>query len=155
MVSKRIRTAFILVAAVLMATLSFAQDRPVLTQFLVVQEHGKEILKPVTSVSRGDVIEYRAEVVNTHTEGSLTNLSLDIPVPTGATVILASINPKGAAASTDEKTFSAVPLTHKVQRGDASVEEVVPASAYKIIRWNIPVLKPGAKTSVSVRVRIN
>jgi hypothetical protein len=152
----KIRTTFILVAAVLMAAiLSFAQDRPVLTQLLVVQENGKEVLKPVTSVSRGDVIEYRAEVVNTHTEGSLTNLNLDIPIPTGATVIVSSVNPKGASASADGKTFAAVPLKTKVQRGGAVIEEVVPASAYKVVRWSIPVLKPGARASVSVRCRIN
>jgi hypothetical protein len=70
-------------------------------------------------------------------------------------VILSSIEPKGATASADGKTFSSVPLKTKVQRGDAVVEEVVPASAYKLIRWNIPVVKPGARISVSVRVRIN
>jgi hypothetical protein len=145
---------FLAVVVLMAAAMSFAQNA-VLTQSQVVKENGKEVLKPVTNVSRGDVIEYRAEAVNTHTEGPLTNLNLDIPIPAGSSVILSSINPKNATASADGKNFSSVPLKNIVQRGDALVEEVVPVSAYKMIRWNIPVLKPGAKTAVSVRVHIN
>jgi hypothetical protein len=156
MVLKIRTTCVVVIAAILMAaSVAFAQDSPVLSQFQVVQENGKEVLKAAKSVSRGDVIEYRAVFVNHHTDGPITNLNLDIPIPAGAIVILSSIEPKNAIATADGKRFSAMPLKIKVKRGDALVEEVVPLSGYKAVRWNVSVLKPGAKAEVSVRVRIS
>lgn len=148
------RIVVISVLAVLVALLSvaaFAQDEPVLKQYKVVNENGKEVLVSAEHVKLGDVIEYRATFTNRQ-KFNLPNVALVIPVPKGTQWVSGSATPEVQQASVDGKSFSALPL--RVTRSNG-VEEVVPTSAYRALRWIFPVVKPGQTVTAKMRVVVS
>ncbi len=140
----------------LLMTASFAQEKQVkidLKQFKVVTTNGVESLQPTDKAKPGEVIEYVASVHNTG-KTAVKNVQPIIPVPSGMEYTPdAKLKAPDAAATSDGK-YAALPLKHKVQRNGVQVEEVVPYSEYRSLRWNVGTLAPDQTVEVKARVRL-
>lgn len=120
----------------------------------VTQKDGKDVLEPASAAKPGDVLHYVATYTNRGRSG-VTNLEATLPIPPNTEVILESIKPSGAKASTGGSTFSEIPLKRKVrQTNGAEFEQVVPAREYRSLRWYPGSLAAGATVSFSARVKV-
>ena len=98
----------------LCATGASAQKAPTdplqikLVRTKVVQDKGREVMDSAAVAKPGEILEDVATYTNT-SKGSLKNLVATLPVPANTEIVLASVKPANAKASTDGKTFSAMP----------------------------------------------
>lgn len=124
-----------------------------MTAVKVVVVNEKETFQPAEKAKPGDVIEYRAEYFNKGAKAT-PNVVGTIPVPSGMEYIADSAVPALASASAAGADFGPLPLKKKVVRNGQTVEEVVPPSQYKAVRWNFGTMQPNAKVTVRARMRI-
>ncbi len=92
----------------------------------MVVQAGKETLTSADRAQPGDVIEYRVDYHNTSKNG-VGNVVATLPMPAnGVEYILGTDAPRGATASIDGKTFSAIPLmrTVKLPNGQTTMQAV-------------------------------
>lgn len=120
----------------------------------VVQDKGREVMDTAAVAKPGEILEDVATYTNT-SKSSLKNLEATLPVPSNTELVMASIKPANAKASTDGKTFSAMPLTRKVkQPSGVEVETTVPLSEYRYIRWYLGELAPDKPMAFSARFKV-
>lgn len=122
-----------------------------LSQFLVTQEAGKEVLKPVGSVKPGDLIEYR--VVYTNQSGRpVRDVVAELPIPASLEYQASTARPRQTALATvDGNTYGPEPLMRELPGGK---KEPIPPSQYRRLRWTVGQIEPGAKAEVSARARV-
>ena len=120
----------------------------------VVQDKGREVLESSATAKPGEVLEDVATYTNT-SKSTIKNLEATLPVPANTELVMASIKPAAAKASTDGKTFSTMPLTRKVkQASGVEVESPVPLSEYRYIRWYPGELAPDKPMAFSARFKV-
>jgi uncharacterized repeat protein (TIGR01451 family) len=120
----------------------------------VVLKDGKEVLEGAGTAKPGDVLRYTASYVNKGRTG-VTNLEATLPIPPNTELIIDSIKPAGAKASTGGSNFSDVPLKRKVRQANgAEFEQVVPAREYRSLRWYPGALAAGATVSFTAQVKV-
>jgi uncharacterized repeat protein (TIGR01451 family) len=120
----------------------------------VVAVDGKETLEIAEKAKPGEIIQYTAVYAN-KSGGDIRNLSPTLPIPSGTELIKDSANPTPSEASTDGGSFQKFPLKRKVKSADGQmVEEEVPLSEYRALRWSVGDLASGKSTSVVARVKI-
>ena len=126
-----------------------------LKAFRVTMEKGKEVLVPATSAKPGDLIEYQARYTN-GTGAPVRSLSPSLPVPEAMIYVGNTARPRGFQASVDGKKFGSAPLRRTVKGADGKSKiEFIPLSQYRVLRWNLGTLAPGASKTVSARMRLH
>lgn len=103
----------------------------------------------------GDVLEYTA--VYSNTTGEIKrDFTTTVPIPAGTDYIAGSAKPIPQFASTDGVKFMPLPLMREVRGPQGTmVQQEVPASEYRAIRWTNASLNNGQQLSTAVRVRIS
>ncbi len=150
---KSYRALLALVLFVSFGTFAFADVTATLKATKVVVRDGKEVREDAAKAKPGDVVEYTL-VVKNNDKVAHNNVKGDLPIPQGTEYIGETAAPQPTAASANGTTFSAYPLKKTVETNGKRIEEVLPFSAYKILRWNIGTLAPGASNEMRARVRI-
>ena len=115
---------------------------------------GKEGLVAAETVKPGEMLLETATYVNKSTS-AVTKLEATLPIPPNTEFVSGSAQPLGAKASTDGKTFSAMPLKRKVTNAKGVVTETtVPLAEYRFLRWTVGSLAAGKSTVVSAKVKV-
>jgi uncharacterized repeat protein (TIGR01451 family) len=148
----------IISAALVLGHQALAQD-PVVTSSLTASRvelvDGKTVLRPAAAAKPGDLLEYAATYAN-HGDAPVVHLQATLPIPAGTTLVADAPVPANALASTDAKTFAALPLMRHVTRADGTTrDEPVPLADYRALRWDVASLDPGKSTVLRMHVRIN
>lgn len=119
---------------------------------VVVGEHGSEQLVTTEAVRPGDIVEYRATYTN-QGDDSVRGLTATLPIPVDTNYLGLTATPENVEASTDGVTFARIPLMRKVKGADGKDRfEPVPATEYRVLRWQIGELAANASRSVAARV---
>jgi uncharacterized repeat protein (TIGR01451 family) len=115
---------------------------------------GSETLQVAERAMPGEVIQYDAVYKNQSGNG-VRNLVPTLPIPRGLEYIPDSAKPAPAKASLDGKVFEPLPLTRKVTLPNGeTVEQPVPYSEIRALRWEIGDLEAGAAAQISARARL-
>lgn len=115
---------------------------------------GNEILKEADRATPGEVIQYDATYKNQSRTG-VRNLVPTLPIPPGLEYIPDSAKPAPAKASVDGKNFEPLPLKRQVKLANGEiVEQAVPASEIRALRWELGDLDGGAAAMISARARL-
>jgi hypothetical protein len=126
-----------------------------LARVKIAIENGKEVSQKADIAKPGDVIEEVATYKNT-SSGALKDFVPMLPVPPNTELILGSIKPSNAKASTDGKTFSDMPLKRKVRQANGvEVEQPVPLSDYRYLRWYPGEIGAGKSQVYSARFKLS
>ena len=120
-----------------------------LKAYRIATQNGKEVATEAKQARPGDVVEYRATYANV-SKNTVRNLAATLPIPVDME-FTGTAMPAGAEASTDGKTFAAMPLKRTL--GDKVVD--VPLVEYRALRWKVASLATGKSAVVSVRARVN
>ncbi|MBL8513355.1 MAG: hypothetical protein JNJ55_05125 [Betaproteobacteria bacterium] len=121
----------------------------------IALENGKEISQKADVAKPGDVIEEVATYKNT-SAGALKDFVPMLPVPPNTELIMGSVKPANAKASVDGKSFSDMPLKRKVRQANGvEVEQTVPLSEYKFLRWYPGEIGPGKSQVFSARFKLS
>jgi uncharacterized repeat protein (TIGR01451 family) len=144
----------IALTAMLLVVPALAQVTAEMSASKVVVEAQKEMKVSASQAKPGDVIEY--SVVYRNRDASMArNVMATMPVPKGMEFLPQTATPADVMASLDGSHFAAVPLMRKVKKADGSeVEEMVPFSEYRFLRWSLGELPAKGSKSVSARMRI-
>lgn len=150
-------TAFALAAGMPLAFAQKAAADPlqiILVRAKVVVENGREVMQSAAIAKPDDVLEEVATYTNT-SKSALKSVEATLPIPPNTELVMASVKPANAKASIDGKSFSKLPLTRKVrQPNGVEVEQPVPLSEYRYLRWYPGELQPGKPLSFSARFRV-
>jgi len=157
--SKAPRCVLGLVTLALAAWVPAAWSTPVVTSQLqvsqVVHATGGDVLKPAAEAKPGDILQYRSVYANGGTSAA-AHLLATLPVPAGTTLQASGVDPSGAEASVDGKTFAPMPLMHSVVGKDGtSHQEPVPLADIRALRWDLGTLAPHDTRAVQLRVHVN
>ena len=115
---------------------------------------GKEVLRVADRAIPGEIIQYEALYRNQGKKG-IRNLQPTLPIPAGLEYLPDSAKPAPSKASLDGKNFATVPLVRQVALPDGKTkEELVPASEYRALRWELGDLDSGRNALVSARARL-
>lgn len=126
-----------------------------LSRSKIIVENGKEVLQKADIAKPGDIFEEVATYKNT-SSGALKDFVPMLPVPPNTELILGSIKPSNAKASTDGKTFSEMPLKRKLrQPNGVEVEQPVPLSDYRYLRWYPGEIGAGKSQVFSARFKLS
>ncbi|HEY2952420.1 MAG TPA: hypothetical protein VGK40_07555 [Verrucomicrobiae bacterium] len=124
-------------------------------QKVSIAADGKEVLRVADRAMPGEVIQYDARYKNGGKE-KVRSLEPTLPIPPGLEYLPDSAKPAPAKASLDGKKFAPVPLTRPVRMPDGQVvEQAVPFSEYRALRWNVGDLPAGESVTVSARARLS
>ena len=116
---------------------------------------GATVLKTVTAVNPGDLIEY-STVYRNDGANAVTKMRAVIPIPAGATYQAASAVPIGAQASLNGIDFEAMPVIRTMRQPDGSERKIeVPLGRYRALRWELGTLLPAQSTTVRLRAQID
>ena len=114
---------------------------------------GKETLAAAETAKPGDLVEETATYVNKSKRTFRVDATL--PVPQFTEFVARSARPANVKASVDGKTFSDMPLKRQIKQANGvTVEQMVPISEYKFLRWQGVELGPEKSFVVSARFRI-
>jgi hypothetical protein len=120
----------------------------------VTVAEGKEVLVSATTAKPGEVIEETATYTNPSKKNT-RRVEATLPVPQYTEPVLGSITPANVKASTDGTTFATIPLKRKVRQPNGVVlEQAVPLSEYRFLRWGAIELAPEKKFIASARFRL-
>lgn len=114
----------------------------------------KETLQEARAVKPDDILEYRAVYAN-RSGKPLSGVVANLPLPAGLDFQPGSAAPLSVLASTDGKEFRPSPLTRTVLRNGKEVQEQVPYSEYRALRWQLGQIEPGAEVAVKVRAKVS
>ena len=129
-----------------------AEVKVVLQASKIVVVNGAEQRESADKAKPGEVIEYVAEYRNA-AKSPVSNVVATLPVPAGMEYLPNSASPGQVMASTDEHNYAPVPLKRMVRNADGKmVEQEVPYSEYRSLRWKLGEI-PG-ETSKSVKARM-
>lgn len=131
-----------------------AEVKVVLVQSKIVTANGAEHKEAADKAKPGDVIEYVAEYKNPD-KSAVKDVMATLPVPPGLEYIPQTAAPEQLTASTDEKNYSPVPLKRSVRGPDGKmVQELVPYSQYRSLRWSLGEIAGGASKTVKARMKV-
>lgn len=151
---KTLKTAWIAVIVTGLCLPMLAEVKVVLTANKIVVVNGKEQAESSDKAKPGEVIEYVAEYRNTGNT-AVTNVVATLPVPAGMEFLPDTAQPQQLMASTDEHNFAPVPLKRKVSGPDGkTVEQLVPFSEYRSLRWTLGQIPGGDSRSVKARMKV-
>ncbi len=121
----------------------------------VIVIDGKETTQDAITAKPGDVLEDVATYTN-KSGGVLKVPQVSLPVPQNTEIILNSVKPALAFASTDGVNFSPMPLNTKAKQANG-VEVVQPASLsqYRFLRWYPGQLAAGQSLVYSTRFKVS
>jgi len=112
---------------------------------------GNEVLQAADRAMPGEVIQYDA-VYKNQSKSGVRNLVPTLPIPRGLEYIPDSAKPAPSKASIDGKIFESLPLKRKVTLPTGeTVEQAVPPSEIRALRWEIGDLDAGAAAQISAR----
>lgn len=152
-----ILAAFAVAAGLVTGAHAQRNDGPLETRLearRVVLAGGRESLVDAANAKPGDVIEYRATYRNSG-KAALANLEATVPIPANTEFVEGSARPAGARASTDGVAFSAMPLKRKARTAaGVEVEQTVPLSEYRALRWYPGTLAGEVEVTFTARVRV-
>lgn len=123
---------------------------------VIVQANGAERLLPAEAMRAGDVIEYQA-VYQNNGAVSARNVQATLPIPVGGLEHLPdAARPRTIRASLDGKRFESIPLQRTVSLASGKKElQLVPASEYRFLRWDLGDIAAGRSVTVSSRMRLS
>ena len=119
----------------------------------VVLENGVETMQSAAVAQPGEILEEVATYTNTY-KSALRNVEATLPIPRNTELVMASVNPTNAKASIDGKNFSNMPLMRKQLVNGVELEQLVPLSEYRYLRWYPGELKPERPIAFSARFRV-
>ena len=120
----------------------------------IVLESGREVMQSAAIATPGDILEEVATYTNV-SKAPLKSVEATLPIPASTELVMASIKPANAKASIDGKNFSKIPLTRKVRQANGvEVEQPVPLSEYRYLRWYPGELAPDKPISFSARFKV-
>jgi hypothetical protein len=114
---------------------------------------GKEVLTTASSAKPGEVIQETANYANRSKRTFRVDATL--PVPAYTELVLGSTRPTNVTVSVDGTNFAPPPLKRRVpQPNGVVVEQTIPVSEYRFLRWAGVELGPEKSFSVSARFRL-
>lgn len=139
---------------VLLSFAAQAEVKVVMNTEKVSSQNGKEVMLPADKAAPGDTLQLTATYKNTD-KAPATQVVATVPIDPGEEYVSGTASPAGVLASTDGTKFSPAPLKRKVQNKEGkTVEQEVPASEYRALRWSLGDLAGGASRVVSARVKL-
>lgn len=112
--------------------------------------------KAPVAVSRakpGDTLSYQVRYFN-QSKTALSDVWATLPIPESL-LLVGTESLTGLFASTDGEHFSPWPLREKISMaGGRVIEQPVPLSKVRMLRWLIPVLKPGVEAIFTADVQV-
>ena len=152
--SLKFKCALLTAAAMLLSLNSWAEVKVVLTATKIVQVNGAEQRQPGEKAKPGDVIEYVADYKNIE-KSAVSSVKATLPVPSGMEYIPETAVPNQVMATTDDVNYASVPLKRDVKRADGKIiQELVPYSEYRSLRWDLGEIAAGAVKSVKARMKV-
>jgi uncharacterized repeat protein (TIGR01451 family) len=144
----------VLTACTLLCLPAWSEVKVILTAHKIVKTDGTEQSVPGDKAKPGDVIEYVASYKNTDSKPA-TNVTATLPIPRGMEYMPGTASPEHVMASTDDEHYAPVPLKRAVKdaKGKA-VEELVPYSEYRSLRWQLGAIPGGATRDVKARMKV-
>jgi uncharacterized repeat protein (TIGR01451 family) len=144
----------VLAAIVLLSLAAQAEVKVEMKAEKVGMQDGKEVMSPAKQAAPGDIVQYTAVYKNTD-KSPAQKVFATVPIPAGTEYVPGSAVPAGATASTDGTNFSSIPLKRMVKNSEGKqVEQEVPVSEYRALRWSLGELAGGASRTVSARVKV-
>ena len=120
----------------------------------IVLEGGREATQSAAIAIPGDILEEVATYTNI-SKAPLKSVEATLPIPASTELVMSSIKPANAKASIDGKNFSKIPLTRKVRQANGvELEQPVPISEYRYLRWYPGELAPDKPMSFSARFKV-
>ena len=155
------RILTILMALTCYTTAAYAQTAPrdvsvdLTGRKIVRLADGKEGRESAAQAKPGEVIEYVATYTN-RSKAAVKNLVATLPIPAETDYVGGSSLPAGAQAATTDGNFRAIPLKRKVKQADGKeIEQDVPLTEYRTLRWQVGELAPGKEFTATTRVRVS
>jgi hypothetical protein len=131
----------------------FAEVKQVMKVEKITVQNGREVKSPADQAAPGEIIQYSDVCIN-QDKSPIGDFVVTIPVPASTEYVAGSATPVAAMASIDGVNFSPIPLKHKVKNSEGkTVEQEVPASEYRAVRWSLPLAGSESRT-VSLRVKV-
>ena len=153
----RILTSLLLWTLVLAGTSAFAADAGqvavTLHAFQVVGAGKDQRLAPTVQANPGDVIEYQVTYQNT-SAAPARQVKATLPVPEGGMAYLEGSASPGLQASLDGVSYAAPPLKREIVRDGRRIQQIVPPSEYRFLRWDLGELGAGQSKTVNSRMRV-
>ena len=132
----------------------WSEVKVVLSAHKIVKADGNEQSVSADKAKPGDVIEYVATYKNTDTKPA-TNVTATLPIPHGMEYIPNTASPDHVMASIDDQHYAQVPLKRTVKDVNGkSMEELVPYSEYRSLRWQLGAMPGGATRDVKARMKV-
>jgi uncharacterized repeat protein (TIGR01451 family) len=132
----------------------WSEVKVVLTAHKIVKTNGTEQSVLGDKAKPGDVIEYVATYRNIDTKPA-TNVTATLPIPRGMEYIPNTASPERLMASTDDEHYAVVPLKRMVKDANGkAVEELVPYSEYRSLRWQLGAMPGGTTRDVKARMKV-
>jgi uncharacterized repeat protein (TIGR01451 family) len=148
-------SAWIAVVAFVICLPVVADVKVVLKASKIVASNGLEQRQPADKAKPGDIIEYVAEYRNA-AKTSVSDVIATLPVPSGMEYIPDTAHPVQVMASTDEHNYAPVPLKRSIRKADGTaIEQQVPFSEYRSLRWNLGDIQGEKSKSVTVRMKVS
>jgi hypothetical protein len=121
----------------------------------VVVIDGKEVLQSAEVAKPGDTLEDVATYTNI-SKSALKRVEATLPIPPNTELVVTSVKPAGAKASVDGVSFSSMPLKRKIKQSNGvEVEQNIPLSEYKYLRWPAGDLAAEKSMLVSARFKLS
>ena len=148
------KSALVCALAMMSALSLWSEVKVVLTASKIVKTEGTEQRQPGDKARPGEVIEYVADYRNTD-KRPVSNVKATLPVPHGMEYLPETANPVKVMASTDDVHYAPVPLKRSAKNADGKVvEQMVPYSEYKSLRWDLGEIAGEAAKSVKARMKV-
>lgn len=147
-------TAWIAIVMVSLCLPLLAEVKVVLKASKIVVVNGVEQQQSADKAKPGDIIEYVAEYRNT-AKSPVSDVVATLPIPSGMEYLPDTADPAQVMASTDQHNYAPVPLKRKVRGADGTmVEELVPFSEYRSLRWKLGEIQGEGSKSVKARMKV-
>ncbi len=115
---------------------------------------GKEVLVSAATAKPGDVLEETATYTNRSKKTFRVEATL--PVPQYTEFVAGTAAPTGVRATADGTSYAAVPLKRQTKSASGVVvEQLVPVSEYKSLRWSAISLAPEKQFVATARFRLS
>lgn len=127
------------------------------TYRISTDDAGNETAVEVSEIRPGDTIEYRLTYTN-NTENDISNLVPILPIPVGVQYLDDTAEPtiSSASLSTTGDNFQTLPIMREVtQQNGETVEQEVPASEFRRLRWMVDSLAAQESVTLRARVQVN
>ncbi|HEY7402040.1 MAG TPA: hypothetical protein VIB39_00835 [Candidatus Angelobacter sp.] len=148
------RSAWVSLLVIALSMSLLAEVKVELKASKIVVVNGAEQKQSADKAKPGEIIEYVAEYRNT-AKTSVSNVVATLPVPPGMEYVPDTAEPAQVMASTDDHNYSPVPLKRSVRGADGKmVEQLVPFSEYRSLRWKLGDIQGGASKSVKARMKV-